>query len=166
MLTLKCKPRFIIATEEKCRQFNWYFRYLYMVMLWAAVTIKNTSVVKPTNVLRTAVTKLNTNDLINMSEMTQLVVKWFNQLWNDSTSCKMIRSIYVKWLNDSINATTLGPSAQINATTHLATTLGPSAKSRAACFLHSPCFQHQLDSDRFLRASIWCILSPWSCSLG
>ena len=150
MLTLKCKPRFIIATEEKCRQFNWYFRYLYMVMLWAAVTIKNTSVVKPTNVLRTAVTKLNTNDLINMSEMTQLVVKWFNQLWNDSTSCKMIRSIYVKWLNDSINATTLGPSA----------------KSRAACFLHSPCFQHQLDSDRFLRASIWCILSPWSCSLG
>ena len=46
-----------------------------MVMLWAAVTIKNTSVVKPTNVLRTAVTKLNTNDLINMSEMTQLVVK-------------------------------------------------------------------------------------------
>ena len=65
----------VIATEVKCRQFNWYFRYLYMVMLWAAVTIKNTSVVKPTNVLRTAVTKLNTNDLINMSEMTQLVVK-------------------------------------------------------------------------------------------
>ena len=43
-----------------------------------------------------------------MSEMTQIVVKLFKQLWNDSTSYKMIPSIYVKWLNQlrnySINA--------------------------------------------------------------